>query len=169
MSKLQPSEFSDKLQNPSDPAFLLSSGAVPGLPGFVQFGSSVMRVTGPMTAGYPVANTRDLRELTLSKQDGVLWAELSGELFSNAAVAPTFTGDKAALTIGDAGYAEWLKIDNDVIVSFIKPDQGRVIVLDKASLSLYDSIEGCGEVFVPAGSFMVAAGEPGDVFTVESR
>ncbi len=153
----------------SDPSFFSSSGSIPGLPGFVQFGGNIMKVTGPMTAAYPVANTRDLNELTLSKQDGVLWARRSGEILSDAAAAPALTGGKAALTIGNAGYSEWLKIDADAILSFGKPDEGRVLAFGPDGVSLYDSIEGNAEVFVPAGSFVAVAGEPGDVFSVEAR
>ncbi|MEA4898032.1 MAG: serine hydrolase domain-containing protein [Christensenellaceae bacterium] len=151
------------------PVFLLHSGGISGLPGFVYFDDSVMRITGPTTAGFSVANRRDLYELTLSEQNGVIWARLSDLLYSDADAAPTLKGGAAELTIGDAGYDEWLKVDADAVLSFEKPDQGRILVVRADGAFIYDSITDSGEVFVPADCFVAAAGEPGDIFTVRAR
>jgi CubicO group peptidase (beta-lactamase class C family) len=150
------------------PDGILTSRRIPALPGYISFGV-IMKVTGPTTASYPVSHMRDLFELSLSERDGVTWAWISGMLYSSADAARTFAGGTAGLTIGSAGYNEWLKVGADSVLGFTKPAQGRVVVFDPDGAPVYDSITDKGDVFVPAGCFVSVAGEPGDTFTVQAR
>ena len=129
----------------------------------------VKKVTGPETAGYAVANMRDLSELSFFKQEGEQWAWLSGFLFSSAETAKSCSGDLVKLSIGSRGYNEWLKIDRDAILSFTKPDGGRILAFDPEGNCKFDSIIDHGEVFAAAGSFITFVGNPADTFTVQVR
>ena len=156
-------------EGPAIDTFLLASRTNASLPGYVDFSGMIMKVTGPTTAGYPVSNTRDLIELSLDEQDGVTWAWLSGMLFTPADAARTLSGGTASLSIGSAGYNEWLKVGTYAILSFTAPASGRIVVINPDSGPMYDSVTDSGEVFVPAGCFVAVAGEPGDTFGVHAR
>ena len=148
--------------------YVMPSQRLSSLPGYVDFGG-VKKVTGPETAGYAVANMRDLSELSFFKQEGEQWAWLSGFLFSSAETAKSCSGDLVKLSIGSRGYNEWLKIDRDAILSFTKPDGGRILAFDPEGNCKFDSIIDHGEVFAAAGSFITFVGNPADTFTVQVR
>jgi len=52
------------------------------------------------------------------------------------------------------------------VLSFAKPEKGRVIVFGADGAVTYDSAMDSGEVFAAAGSFVELAGDAGDSFTV---
>jgi CubicO group peptidase (beta-lactamase class C family) len=143
---------------------VVESGLVPALPGYVVFGG-LMRIESPIFATMPVKSMRDLSELRLVDKDGRLWAWCGGGLFMPADMAATLTGGAGSLVIGPDGYNEWLKVAEDSVLSFAKPGKGRVLVY-AAGAVVYDSVTDSGEVFAPAGSFVMAVGEAGDSFTV---
>lgn len=143
---------------------IVESGLVPALPGYMMFGG-LMRIESPVFATMPVKSIRDLSEFRLVERDGRLWAWCSGGLFMPAELAATLEGGAASLVIGPDGYNEWLKVAEDSVLSFAIPAHGRVLVYNDGAV-LYDSVTDSGEVFAPAGSFVMAVGEAGDAFMV---
>jgi len=148
--------------------YVMPSRRIAALPGYIDFGG-LKKVTGPTTAGYAVANMRDLYELKFFEQDGVTWAWLGGFIYSPAEDAATYSGGTARFTIGSRGYNEWLKLDQDAVLGFTKPAKGRILVFDPEGTCIYDSVTDSGDVFVAAGSFVAVAGDPADTFTVQAR
>ncbi|MBI4318981.1 MAG: hypothetical protein HY675_10870 [Chloroflexi bacterium] len=76
---------------------------------------------------------------------------------------------RTLMTIGASGYNEWLRAAEDLVLSFEKPDKGRVIVLSPEGESSYDTAIDRGDVYVEEGSLVEFAGVPGDVFTVIAK
>ena len=148
--------------------YIMPTQQISDLPGYVDFGGPKL-ITGPTTASYAAKNARDLAELRFFEQDGESWVWLSGFLYSGAATAPTYSGAAAQLTIGSRDYNEWLKLDQDAVLQFTKPDRGRIFVFNAGGDCIYDSVADSGEVFAAAGGFIGVAGEPGDTFTVRAR
>ena len=148
--------------------YVMPTQRIPALPGYVNFGG-IKKITGPMSASYAVGNMRDLGELKFSEQNGGQWIWLSGFLYSSAATAKIYSGVAANLTIGNQGYNEWLKLDQDAILNFTKPANGRILVFDPVGSLIYDSVVDSGDIFVTAGSFVAVAGEAADSFTVQAR
>ena len=79
---------------------------------------------------------------------------------------------KTSVTIGAAGDNEWTKLGTGAILSFARPDKGRIVVLkpmDDDSKVLFDSIVDSGDVYAPEGSFVFCAGKPGDAFGITAK
>ena len=148
--------------------YVMPAQRLSSLPGYVDFGG-VKKVTGPLTASYAVANMRDLSELSFFKRGDEQWAWLNGFLFSQAETAKPCSGGPINLIIGSQGYNEWLKLDQDALLSFAKPVGGRILVFDPAGNCKFDSISDSGEVFAVAGSFITFVGNPADTVTVQVR
>jgi CubicO group peptidase (beta-lactamase class C family) len=139
------------------------------LPGYVDFGGMKV-VRSPMYAGMVSKVLRDISELTLYEQDGITWARTFDRLYSPAADAAAALGEgKTTVAIGGDGYSQWLEASRDLVLSFEKPAQGRVIVLSPDGKPVYDSIVDEGEVVVSRGGLVVLAGQAGDVFSLEAR
>ncbi|MGI5836998.1 MAG: serine hydrolase, partial [Chloroflexota bacterium] len=119
-------------------------------------------------AGMPVKSMRDLTELTLVERNGATWAWLSGADYMPAELAVPLNVGANTRTIGSEGYNEWLIASFDTILCFEVPAKGRAIVFGPEGV-LYDSIVDSGEVFVPAGSLIEVAGNPGDLFKVTAN
>ena len=83
-------------------------------------------------------------------------------------MAPLANG-KNSVTIGKDGYNEWFKAGKDLILGFGKPSGDRAIVFLADGAPAYDSVMDTGEVYVPGGSLVELAGQPGDVLTVTAR
>ncbi len=148
--------------------YVMPTQRISTLPGYVDFGG-IKKITGPTTASYAVGNMRDLTELRFFEQGGGHWIWLSGFLYSSAATAKSFSGVATSLTIGNQGYNEWLKLDQDAVLNFTKPANGRILVFDPSGSPIYDSVVDSGDIFVTAGSFVSVAGEAADTFTVQAR
>jgi hypothetical protein len=75
------------------------------------------------------------------------------------------------VTIGPDAENEWRKAGKDMILSFVRPEKGRVIAVDPENDAalLYDSVVDSGEFFAPEGTFLFLAGAAGDVFEIEAR
>jgi hypothetical protein len=56
-----------------------------------------------------------------------------------------------------------------MVVSFLKPEQGRIIVFSSDDAATYDSALDTGDAYVAQGSYIECAGFAGDVFTVKAR
>ena len=133
------------------------------------FFGDIKKITGPTSASYAVGNMRDLAELKFSEQGGGQCVWLSGFLYSSTDAARTLAGGSVSLIIGKPGYNEWLKLEQDSILSFTKPAKGRILVFDPVGGLIYDSVVDSGDIFVTAGSFVAVAGEVADAFTVQAR
>jgi len=138
------------------------------LPGYVDFGG-IKLVKSPDFAGMAVGSIRDQTELTLIKRDGTTWARLSEYLFSPVSAAVVFKRGNRSVTIGTSGYSEWLKAGEGLMLSFEKPDHGRVVVYSAQGEPLYDSALDTGNTYAAKGSLIEFAGEPGAVFKIEGK
>ena len=148
--------------------YVMPTQQISTLPGYIDFGG-IKKITGPTTASYAASNMRDLTEIRLFEQDGGQWVWLSGFLYSWAEAAKTYSGTVTSLAIGKRGYNEWLKLDQDAVLNFTKPVNGRILVFDPVGNPIYDSVVDSGDIFVAAGSFVAVAGEPNDTFMVKAR
>ncbi|MDD5702027.1 MAG: serine hydrolase [Dehalococcoidales bacterium] len=146
-------------------AHVVKSGTIEELPGYVDFyGPKIVK--SPDFAGMPVNNLRDLTELTLFDKEGRTWAYLSDFLFSPAELAGTIKPGDNSVKIGDSGYNEWLKADEGLILSFVKPDNGRIIAFSPDGTAIYDSAVDKGDMYIPQGGFVELVGTVGDIFRV---
>lgn len=146
------------------PSHIVPSSQIPGLPGYVNF-NGMKIVKSADYAGMPVKSMRDLTELRLVEQDGATWAWLSGADYMPAELAQPLKIGINTLTIGSEGRNQWLIVDFDTTLCFEVPAKGRVIVFGAEGI-LYDSIVDSGDISVPAGSLIEAAGNPEDLFQV---
>jgi len=72
--------------------------------------------------------------------------------------------------IGADGENEWFKTVSGGILSFELTGKSRVVVLPGPETPpLYDSVVDDGEVYVPEGSFIFLAGDPGDLIHISMR
>jgi len=146
----------------------IKSGTFESLPGYVDF-LGVKEVESPDFAGMPAGAIRDQTELTLIDMNGTIWAQVSEMLYSPADIVGTLKGGSKEVTIDTSGYCEWLKVEEDLILSFEKPAKGRVIVFSPDGAGKYDSAVDNGDVYVPKGSYVELIGNPGDLFNVTSE
>ena len=144
------------------------SHAIPALPGYIDF-DGIKKVQSPTTA-IPTANySRDQTELTLVDKGGQPWAFLSYKWMSPAEAAPSIRRGDMSLTIGGEGYNEWLIAGEDLDLSFVKPERGRVIVFSPERSSIYDSVLDEGKVRIVTGCLIEVAGMPGDMFALKAE
>jgi CubicO group peptidase (beta-lactamase class C family) len=138
------------------------------LPGYVFFGG-LKRVESPGFAGMPFDAVRDQSEMALFEKDGAVWAWVSDLTYSPAESAAALKAGETAVKIGDDGYNQWLVAAEDAVVSFRKPERGRIIVFAPEDAALYDSAFDRGDVYVARGSYIECAGLAGDVFGIRAR
>lgn len=147
---------------------IAKSSTLADLPGYVIF-DGVKVILSPDFAGMPVGNLRDQSELTLIDRNGKTWARLSELLYSPADAAVPFKEGIKTLTIGREGYNEWLETGDDIVLSFEKPVESKIIVFSPKGSSIYDSAIDTGAVFAPKGSLIEFAGNNGDECKVSAR
>ena len=138
------------------------------LPGYVFF-RGVKRIDSPEFAGMPFDSIRDQTELTLFEKNGDTWARVSDLLYSPAEIAAALKDGENSLKIGSDGYNEWLAVNEGMVLSFIKPEQGRIIVFSSDDAVTYDSVLDAGDVYAAKGSYVEIAGFANDAFTVKAR
>lgn len=138
------------------------------LPGYVYF-RGLKRIDSPDFAGMPFDAIRDQTELTLFEKNGTTWAWISDMLYSPAqSASPLKSGDNY-VKIGGDGYNEWLSAEEDMVLSFAKPERGRIIIFSSDDAVLYDSVVDTGCAYAAKGSYIECAGYAGDVFTVKAE
>jgi hypothetical protein len=137
------------------------------LHGYVFF-YGMKRVISPEFAGMSVDAIANLTELTLFDNKGASWAWVSDMLVSPAEAAVALKAGENSVTIGADGYNEWLLANADTVLSFTKPQQGRIIIFSPDGSALYDSVLDSGDAYIARGSYIEVAGSPGDVFTVKA-
>jgi CubicO group peptidase (beta-lactamase class C family) len=140
------------------------------LPGYV-YGFGVQKVEAPDFASIAATGFRDQMALRLFRKNGEMRAKAGFFVFSQASYAATLAPGKNRVVIGPDGDNEWRKVEQDMILSFEKPEKGRIMLVapDKDAELLFDSVVDSGEVYAPGGTFVFLAGVPWDVFEVEAR
>ena len=138
------------------------------LPGYVFF-RGVKRIDSPEFAGMPFDSIRDQTELTLFEKNGATWAWVSDLLYSPVEIAAALKAGENSVKIGGDGYNEWLAVNEGMVLSFIKPEQGRIIVFSSDDAVTYDSVLDTGDTYAAKGNYIEFAGFANDVFTVKAR
>lgn len=138
------------------------------LPGYVFFWG-IKRIESPEFAGMPFDAIRDQSELTLFEKNGETWARVSDMLFSPARSAVALEAGEHSVKIGTDGYSQWLAAKEGLVLSFAKPQRGRIIVFTPDDAVTYDSALDRGDAFAAKGSHVEFAGFAGDLFTVRAR
>ena len=149
---------------------IMSSGTYEELPGYLTF-MNPLRVEDDHTATYAAPLFRDQSELEIYETDGTLWIRSGIFLFSDAENTRDLKNGTNFVMIGEKGYNEWYRAGSGSILSFEKPEKGRVMVLveEGEGPALFDSITDGGEVYAPEGSYVLCIGRPGDMFTVNAK
>jgi hypothetical protein len=132
----------------------------------------LLRIETPEHAGIAATGSRDQVEITLLRKDGDVRVKGAGFVFSAEKAAAPLASGKNTVTIGAVGDNEWTKLGAGAILSFSRPENGRVVVLkpmDDDPKVLFDSIVDSGDVYAPEGSFVFCAGKPGDAFEVTAK
>ncbi len=150
-----------------EPGFVTSSSIYKELPGYVDF-AGIKRIERPDFASIAATAFRDQIELSLFSKNGKTWAKTGYFLWSTTEGIPNVKDGTTSVTIGDDNYNEWLKLEKGAVLSFEKPDGGRVIVLTPQAV-LFDSVVDSGEIYAPTGSYVFCAGTVGDVFRVYAK
>lgn len=138
------------------------------LPGYISF-RGIKRIDSAEFAGMPFDAIRDQSELTLLEKDGVSWAQVSDLLYSSAESAVRMKAGEHSVRIGGNGYNEWLAAGEDVVLSFKKPEGGRIIVFSADDATLYDSALDSGDVYAAKGCYIEFAGPANGTFIVNAR
>jgi CubicO group peptidase (beta-lactamase class C family) len=138
------------------------------LRGYVVFGG-IKRIDSPEFAGMPFDAIRDQTELSLFEKKGATWAWLSDMLYSPAETAVALKAGETSVKIGGNGYNEWLVANEDMVLSFTKPKQGKIIIFSSDDTTTYDSILDIGDAYAAKGSYIECAGFANDVFTVKAK
>lgn len=146
---------------------LLKSCLHRDLPGYIDFGG-IKKIESPTFAGIAATCFRDQTELYLINRKGEWWAKSGNNIFTMADSVGKAVIGVNKVTIGADGCNEWLRIGKEAILSFEKPEEGRIIVLNDDAV-LFDSIVDSDEVFAPKGSFVFCAASAGSVFKIRAR
>jgi CubicO group peptidase (beta-lactamase class C family) len=135
------------------------------LPGYVDF-MGVKRIETPEFAAMPFNAIRDQTELAILHRGDAVVVQASDMVYSPAEYAKAMKTGESTVKIDSLGQTEWMKADDAMIVSFVKPKQGRIIVFSPDRAVKYDSAVDTGDLYVTKGSFVECAGLAGDVFTI---
>ena len=129
----------------------------------------VKRIDSPEFAGMPFDAIRDQTELTLFEKNGATWAWVSDLLYSPAEGAVALKAGENSVKIGGDGYNEWRVANEDMVLSFTKPERGRIILFSSEDTATYDSALDTGDAYAAKGSYIESAGFANDVFTVKAK
>jgi CubicO group peptidase (beta-lactamase class C family) len=138
------------------------------LPGYVYF-MGVKRIDSPEFAGMPFDAIRDQTELTLFEKNGATWAWVSDMLYSPAQSAVALKTGENSVKIGGDGYNEWLVANEGMVLSFTKPERGRIIIFSSDDIATYDSALDTVDAYAAKGNYIEFAGSANDVFTVKAK
>jgi CubicO group peptidase (beta-lactamase class C family) len=146
---------------------LLTSNNVETLPGYVDL-LGVKQVKSYDFAGMPGV-VRDQSELTLiEKYRGQTWAMVSDMLYSPDITAIPLRKGENKVVITENSYSEWLNVDDNLVVTFQKPETGRIIIFTGNGESIYDTAVDTGGIYIERGSFIELMGQPEDVFKINT-
>ncbi len=138
------------------------------LSGYVSFGG-IKKIVSPEFAGMPFDALANQTEMTLIEKDGDTWVWGSDMLYSPAGKAAALQAGENTVTIGNDGYNEWLVAGEDAVLSFARPEQGRIVVFSPDNIATYDSLLDSGGTYVAKGGYVESVGVAGDVFTINAN
>ena len=138
------------------------------LPGYVFF-SGLKRIDSSEFAGMPFDSIRDQTELTLFDKNGVTWAWVSDMVYSPKESAVALKTGGNPVKIGRDGYNEWLTANENMVLSFTKPERGRIIVFSPDDTTIYDSALATGDVYAAKGSYIECTGLADDAFLIKAK
>lgn len=140
------------------------------LPGYLTF-FNVMEVENPEYSSITATSFRDQTDMKFFRKDGELRAKSAQFIFSEESCAGTLTVGKNKVTIGADGDNEWLKVDKGMIISFIKPENGRIMLFteEEENPVLYDSTVDRDKIYAPQGSYIFLAGYQGEEFIITAE
>jgi len=137
------------------------------LPGYVDF-DGIKKIETDNFASIAARTFRDQTELLLFSNKGKTWAKSGFFLFSKADGIPKVKSGSTSINIGSDNYNEWLNLERGAVLSFEKPENGRIIVSTRDAV-LFDSAVDSGEIFAPAGSYVFCAGTKGAIFRIHTK
>jgi len=146
---------------------LITSTLYKEMPGYVDF-CGIKKIEGPGSAAIAATCFRDQMAVALMNRNGEWWAKAGPYFLSEGNRAKKAVSGVNTVTIGADGHNEWLSVAKDSILSFEKPEEGRVIVVNN-DMVLFDSIVDRDEFYAPEGSFVFCAASPGGVFRIRAR
>jgi hypothetical protein len=141
------------------------------LPGYAHF-LNVLRVETPEFGAIAATAFRDQMSLHLFSKDGIPQARLGMCLFSLESVAQELSLGENRIRINPEGENGWGRLALGGIVSFERPEKGRIMVFSEEAgevACLYDSLVDEGEHYFSEKSFIFTSGNPGEVFEVFVR
>ncbi len=151
---------------PATPSLTAPSSVYRDLPGYVEF-QGVKRIERADYAGIAATAFRDQSDLSVFSKNGRTWAKTGYFLWSRADDAAAVKDGTTNIKIGNDGYNEWVKLGKGAVLSFEKPENGRIIVSTPDAV-LFDSVVDSGETYAPAGSYVFCAGSAGDIFKIKA-
>jgi len=143
------------------------SSTFKALPGYVEL-AGIKRIERSDFASSAATEFRDQTDLLLFSRNGKTWAKAGIFLLSTTDGIPNVKSGETVVRIGAEGYNEWLKVEKGALLSFRKPENGRIIVSNPEAV-LFDSTIDSGEIYAPAGSYIFCAGAAGEVFRVHAK
>ncbi|MDQ7825954.1 MAG: serine hydrolase domain-containing protein [Candidatus Eremiobacteraeota bacterium] len=146
---------------------LITSALYKDFPGYADF-CGIKKIEGPGSAAIAATCFRDQTAVALMNRNGEWWARAGMYLLSEADRAKKAARGVNTVTIGADGYNEWLNVAKGAILSFEKPEEGRVIVVSDDKV-LFDSVVDRDELYAPEGSFVFCAAPPGGIFKIRAR
>jgi len=138
------------------------------LPSYVYF-RGIKRIDSTEFAGMTFDAIRDQTELTLFEKNGTTCAWVSDLLYCPADASAALKEGENQVKIGSEGYNEWLVAQKNMVLSFTKPKNSRVIVFSSDGSATYDSVIDKGDVYVARGDYIECVSRPNDVFKVKAR
>lgn len=143
------------------------SSTFKALPGYVEL-AGIKRIERNDFASSAATEFRDQTDLLLFSRNGITWVKAGIFLLSTPDGIPKVKSGETVVRIGAEGYNEWLKVEKGALLTFRKPENGRIIVSNPETV-LFDSTIDSGEIYAPAGSYIFCAGAAGEVFTVHAK
>ena len=149
---------------------------IPDLPGYLVVGYyeapapvdvSGSDTLGPMFLVVPTAFGRDLEDLVVQRRGNEEWLHWGGTVLRPQATVPLLAAGSGTLTIGSEGYAEWRSVAAAATVA--TSGAGAWKILDADLVLVAAGAGDAAAASVPAGSYVVVFGDPGDVIGVTAR
>lgn len=145
----------------------LKTVAVKDLPGYINAGGTLCRVTGELTADSDLPYSRDTAELSIFDNNGKPWLKCFAFLYSDS-IHTDYLETPGKITIGADGYNEWRVVEHDMILNCTAPAQSRLIITTPAGDIFYDSLyAGLKPVVATKGNYVSFIGPAGTVFTIK--
>ena len=141
--------------------------AVKDLPGYINAGGALCRLTGEHQATSDMPYSRDTVELSLFDNNGKTWLKCYAFLYSDSIHTDTLNFSEPII-IGADGYNEWRVAATDCVLNCQAPARSRLIVASATGDIVYDSLySGLKPVVVTNGSYVSFIGPVGTKFVLK--